>query len=243
MTRRTTATRRAIRSSTVALASCVLAAACSLPGQSAGTGEPSGPGTDAPSDAAGEGGATSTPSPTGPSSTEGAVITPDDTTGDGGGGTEDDGGADPPPFYANTAPDFGEPSGGAVGVLTDIRMGAHEGFDRAVLEFAGSGTPGWHVRYVDESVGDPSGMPVRVDGSSVLEVTVDGVAYPVDEAAGYDGPGRVRIQDAQVVKELVFSSIFEGRLQAFVGVDDGELPFRVYSLAEPTRVVIEVQTP
>lgn len=225
---------------------CLLAAACGGPGQPAGTPDPSvaEPSPAATGDGVG-GDATPDPEATAGEGTEdgGLVVTPDDTaTGDGRGGTEGDGAADPPPFYANTAPEVGNATGGAGGLLTDIRMGAHEGFDRVVLEFAGAGTPGWDVRYVDAPVGSPGGEPVRIEGAAVLAVGIDPVAYPQDDPTAYDGPGRLRIPDAQVVSELVYASLFEGRLQAFVGVDDGEMPFRVYRLTEPSRVVIEVST-
>lgn len=156
-----------------------------------------------------------------------------------------DGATSPPPFPANTEPDTAEASPGAQLLLTDIRLGGHEGFDRVVFEYDGEGTPGWDVRYVAEAIADPSGLPVDVEGGSVLEVTIMGVRYPEEgEADAYAGPATIQVAGTGVITEVLDESIFEGYQQAFIGVDSSEeLPFRVYLLEDPTRVVVEVAQP
>lgn len=157
------------------------------------------------------------------------------------GDTSDDGDDDAPPFPADTEPDTGEAAGGEVGTLTDIRLGGHEGFDRVVFELTGPGTPSWNVRYVDEAIQDASGMAVDVDGDAVLEVTLFNVSIPEPDERFYDGPDTIRADGTEQVEEVVYTSLFEGYLQTFIGVDDGEQPFRAYSLDDPARIVIEVQ--
>ncbi len=175
---------------------------------------------------------TATPSPLPePTATPGQ----DDTVGDG------DPRAGATPFPANTEPDTGEASGGSVGTLTDIRVGGHEGFDRVVFEFNGPGVPAWEVRYVAEAIGDASGLPVDVAGDAVLQVLLQPVAYPMDGTTPYSGPPVIAVAGTEQVTEVVNNSIFEGYLQAFIGVDDGEQPFRAYSLTDPARIVVEVQ--
>lgn len=150
----------------------------------------------------------------------------------------------PPPFAADTAPDTAEPSAGAQLLLTDIRLAGHDGFDRVVYEYEGEGTPGWNARYVDEAVADASGLPVEVAGSSLIEVTIMGVRYPEEGDDAYDGPSVIRAEGTEVVTEVVDSSIFEGYHQSFVGLDSAErLPFRVYLLEDPVRVVVDVAHP
>lgn len=170
------------------------------------------------------------------------AATPSGTASTPPGDTTDDGADDPPPFVANTEPDTGEATGGSPGTLVDLRVGAHGGFDRVVLELNGPGLPGWNVRYVDEAVGDASGLTVDVEGDAILEVTLFPVAYPEDATGFYDGPDTVSVAGTEVVTEAVFSSLFEGYLQAFVGVDGGQHPFRAYSLTDPARIVVEVRT-
>lgn len=145
------------------------------------------------------------------------------------------------PFAADTGPDRAAASGGPVGYLTDIRMGAHVGYDRVVFEYSGPGTPGWHVRYVSSTIAEPAGSPYLVRGEAFLEATLLGVEQPPAGAAdAFDGPFIMSISGTRSVVEVIQSSVFEGQMQAFVGVSPQELPFRSFRLFNPSRVVIDV---
>ena len=48
-------------------------------------------------------------------------------------------------------------------------------------------------------------------------------------------------EDVFQAVEPVLRGVFEGYTQAFVGVDDEQRPFRVFSLEDPTRVVVDVR--
>ncbi len=155
--------------------------------------------------------------------------------------TASDGDSDAPPFYANTDRDTGEGTGADVGTLTDIRLGGHDGFDRVVFELNGPDVPSWDVRYVEQAVADGSGLPVAVAGDAILEVTLYPVAYPMDGTDPYTGPQVVAVAATERVTQVVFNGMYEGYLQAFIGVDGGEQPFRAYEMTDPARVVIEVR--
>lgn len=146
-------------------------------------------------------------------------------------------------FPSGVERESGDGTGDQVGTLVDMRLGAHGSFDRVVLQLDGPDIPGWDVQYVDSPIGDPSGTVVDVSGDAVLQVLLHPVAYPEDGHDPYDGPSTVRISGTEAVDEVVLSSIFEGQLQAFVGVHGGRQPFRVYGMSDPSRVVIEVQNP
>ncbi|MDO8108178.1 hypothetical protein Q6348_13330 [Isoptericola sp. b441] len=154
--------------------------------------------------------------------------------------TPDDAAGDTLPFPADTARATGQGTGEEVGTLVDLRVGAHDAFDRVVLQLDGPDIPGWDVSYVDTPVGDPSGAQVDVAGDAVLQVLLHPVAYPEDGSAPYDGPQSIRSPGTHAVDEVVMSSIFEGQLQVFIGVQAGRRPFRVYGMSDPSRVVIEV---
>jgi hypothetical protein len=146
----------------------------------------------------------------------------------------------PAPFVADTRPDTAQASPDAAVTVTDVRVGRQQGFDRVVLEVGGTGVPGWDVRYVPEALSQGSGDGVAVAGAQTLRVTVTGAGLPDDTGVvPYSGPDRVRAADTEVVTEAVFDGTFEGTSVAFVGTT-ARLPFRVYSLGSPTRVVLEV---
>lgn len=174
-----------------------------------------------------------------PTSTS-APATADGSAGSSTPSTDGDGSSDAPPFPANTEPDTGTASSGALLTVTDIRTGHHTGFDRVVFEVDGTGTPGWDVRYVDEAVEQGRGDVLPVAGNAILQVTITGVGYPTETGIEeFDGTVPLPGHGTDVVTEVVWDSTFEGTSVAFVGTTE-EAPFRVYLLEAPARVVLEV---
>ena len=197
----------------LALCACLLAAACSDDPEPSSTA-----GSTRPSTAA------SAPQPDAPSpraSVQGA-----ETTG--------------PAFPANTARDVEEPVGGPLSV-TAVRVARQPGYDRVVFELAGrsGGEPGWRVEYEDAPSRDGSGEPVDVAGDATLVVRIDGAGYPDDTGAQEARSAQVPA-DARVVREVKLGSVFEGVYEAFIGTS-GKRPFRVFRLADPARVVVDVR--
>lgn len=126
---------------------------------------------------------------------------------------------------------------------TGARVAHHDGFDRVVLDFEGTGTPGWSVRYVDEPVADDSGIEVDLAGDFILRIDASGLSTPTTEdfdvdqvASGFYGTGQ-----ADVVQDVYASGVFEGWSGSLVGLDT-QAPFRVFTLTEPTRLVVDVST-
>ncbi|WP_043502732.1 AMIN-like domain-containing (lipo)protein [Georgenia sp. SUBG003] len=134
------------------------------------------------------------------------------------------------------------PSGGGQLLPTGVRVGSHDGYERVVLDFEGTGTPGWRVEYVDEAVEDGRGDVVDVDGDFTLQVIATGVRYPEGEDEnGRVAQGSYDAGGASLVEEVHVTGIFEGQNQAFIGLDE-EAPFRVFTLTGPARLVVDVRT-
>ncbi|MCR1983856.1 hypothetical protein NSA53_16610 [Cellulosimicrobium cellulans] len=233
-TRRAVRTRRARttggaatgRPAAVAVGLLVLALAACSPG---GTDESPSPSSTATSASPSPTDSPTTPEP-GTEPTDGTSTPSDDAT------------EAPLPFPANTDPDTQDPSADAALTVTDVRVGHHDGFDRVVFELGGTGTPGWRVEYVDQPVDDASGNVATVDGDAYLQVMISGSGYPTDTGVDlYAGPNPVRAGDDGEVEEVLLRGVFEGYTQAFVGVDDERRPFRVFSLEDPARVVVDVR--
>ncbi|ACQ79849.1 conserved hypothetical protein [Beutenbergia cavernae DSM 12333] len=207
----------------VALASLLALAACTgSPGEE-----------DSPTDQPSSGpSATAEPSaePSAPAPSGSGTATPDDP----------DASATGPAFPADTSPDTSDPSVEAALYPTAVRAGAHDGYDRVVVELTGTGTPGWLAEYVDSASSQGAGDPIDLDGDAILSVAISGSTYPDPDAGDYyDGPARLDVGTEQI-EELVYDGIFEGVSLVFLGVDE-EAPFRVFALENPTRVVIDVR--
>lgn len=155
----------------------------------------------------------------------------------------------PPATTPPTAPPFdlmarsAAPKGRATALLTDVQTGRHDGFDRVVFHFAGDERPGYEVEWVDGPVAAAgSGRVVDVAGSSRLRIVFD-PASGVDLATGdisYEGPNRLDLPaDGSTVLDVARSGDFEAVMTWVVGTDE-VVPFRVLTLSEPTRVVVDV---
>lgn len=127
--------------------------------------------------------------------------------------------------------------------LIEMRTGSHPPYDRVVYEFASEALPEYEVRYLPEGerLRSPgSGRPVEIAGEHTLEVT-----FRQTRNAGLDettqAPGH------PVVREVKYLGGFEQVHSAGIGVSgDGageRLGFRVDTLDDPARIVIDVAKP
>lgn len=143
-----------------------------------------------------------------------------------------------PAFAESTALQFAENSGEWDLVLTGVRVAEGEGFDRIVLEFTGTGTPGWTVNYVDEAVLDGSGDVVELGGDTFLDIYASGTTWPA--ADYYSGPQQFEPENGGHVDDVYVAGTFEGYTQVLAGIGGDRVPFRVFALSDPSRLVVDV---
>ena len=122
-------------------------------------------------------------------------------------------------------------------MFSKVRVADHEGFDRIVLEFTGTGTPGWTVNYVDQAVLDGSGDVVELGGDAFLDIYASGTTWPAD--GYYSGPQQFE-PDNGGVDDVYVGGTFEGYTQVLAGIEGDRVPFRVFALADPSRLVVDV---
>ncbi|WP_257161270.1 AMIN-like domain-containing (lipo)protein [Corynebacterium cystitidis] len=142
---------------------------------------------------------------------------------------------------ASTKPSsFMSPNPGKL-VITDVRVGEHNGFDRAVFEFTGTGTPGFHAGYTDQPLQQASGLPIEVAGNTAFEIMIHGTPMHLGD---WDSPliqtGPMDLQ-AGHIKGITHGGVFEADTQYFVGLDK-QRPYSVTLLENPTRVVVDFAT-
>lgn len=124
--------------------------------------------------------------------------------------------------------------------LLAVRVGQHDGFERVVFEFDGA-VPGYRVEYVERLTEDPSDRPVQLPGTP-LRVIIS-PASGVDLGAGtytqvYKGPNEIA-GTGGVVRQLKSAGDFEGVLTWGIGLDQRR-PFKVSTLPNPTRVIVDI---
>jgi hypothetical protein len=151
--------------------------------------------------------------------------------------------AAPALFPADTALDEQEPSGGPLTVRA-VRVARQRSYDRVVFELAGktAGAPGWRVEYVDKATSQGSGEEVAVRGEHTLQVMILGTGYPMDTGVDEVEKDPAVPADADVVEQVVLGAVYEGQYEAFIGTS-AKVPFRVFRLADPARVVVDLRRP
>lgn len=126
--------------------------------------------------------------------------------------------------------------------IVDVRVGTHDGYDRAVFEF-NDGLPEITVgRDELPFTQDASGFPIEVDGESFLRLTMRGGTKQTEEGtSSYDGPTEFDTGFSTLV-HLVEGGDFEAQSTWYLGLS-AETCVRVIQLTDDgaPRLVIDVE--
>jgi hypothetical protein len=143
-----------------------------------------------------------------------------------------------PSEAATCAPSFVLPATTeSVTQITDVRVGAHPGYDRIVFEFAGSGRPQLTIEQKQGAfVQDASGQEIKVPGNTFLVLKLfDASGYPTYTGPSSFSPGYPNLA------ALVNAGDFEGYVTWIAGLRDiNSICYSVSTLANPTRIVIDI---
>lgn len=123
--------------------------------------------------------------------------------------------------------------------LVTVRAASHAGFDRVVWQFKG-GLPATRLtEFVPTLLGDASGLPIRIAGDAILQVTMfDAVAHDPNTGTP-TAPARLVVGLPNVI-EVVRSGDFEAHVTYGVGLAKRQA-FRLFTLTNPSRVVLDVR--
>jgi hypothetical protein len=128
----------------------------------------------------------------------------------------------------------------AVPRLIGVTAGHHPGYDRVVFRFSGPVPARRSVRYVTRLIADPSGRRIAIPGRAILEVSLSRAEAHTSTGAG-SAPDRVAFALPNVMI-AVRSGDFESVVSYGIGLAARE-SFHVFTLTNPSRVVIDVATP
>jgi hypothetical protein len=120
--------------------------------------------------------------------------------------------------------------------ITSVRVGSHPCFARLVIQTDGTQAPGFRVAYVPQITADGSGAVVPVAGGAKLLVIIRANGHDLNTGVRSFTLPRV---GGETFKGLVSAGDFEGQTTVGLGVR-ARLPFRVFTLTNPPRVVLDV---
>ncbi len=130
------------------------------------------------------------------------------------------------------------------GLLTNIRAGQHQCFDRLVFDLDGNAA-GYRVQYVDELRADGSGAPVPLRGGAFLQIIFPATIVDANGRMSFTAPNPSEVVDLagwQTFRQVAQAGAFEGQITVGLGVR-ARLPYRVFTLDGPgdgSRLVVDV---
>jgi hypothetical protein len=126
-------------------------------------------------------------------------------------------------------------------VLTALRSGVHAEYERFTVELdVAGGLPGYHLEYVDRPLHDcGSGEPTYPVGDAWLELRLEPAAAHTEAGQPTLG-GRDITLDHDLLRRVYRTCDFEGVVTLVLAVSEPN-PFRVLTLADPARIVVDVE--
>ena len=130
-----------------------------------------------------------------------------------------------------------------VALLTAVRTGRHEEFERIVLELSdqGLGVPGYHVEYIDKPLHEcGSGEQVFPVGDGWLEIRMQPLDAHTPEGQPTVSHRPVATPGLDNVLMLYMTCDFEAMTTLVIAVRSPN-DFRVFDLESPRRIVVDIQ--
>lgn len=129
-------------------------------------------------------------------------------------------------------------------VISDLRVEAHEGFDRVILDLTATegaaGLPGWFARFGDAAM-DLDDTVIEVDGQYVLSLNVL-LRAPLPEKGDGSIPEHTTVDfDGAAVVSVVNGYWHAGERMIFIGIDGATQPeVTITRVADSPRIEIDV---
>jgi hypothetical protein len=119
--------------------------------------------------------------------------------------------------------------------VNSVRVGTHDGYDRFVIEFAGSQVPGWTAipKSSANFTKDPSGLPITLEGTAGIKLVVQPV-----QRGSYTGPIDFDTEFPQLAEACRLGDN-EGVFSWGLGLTRQSCK-RIFTLSSPTRLVVDV---
>lgn len=124
----------------------------------------------------------------------------------------------------------------------DVRSAVHDGFERIVIEHAGTGTPSFMAQYTEEPVQPGRGDPIDTGDAAYLEVIASGTASigDIDEEQMLANGEEITNLATEATGTVVSFAPWEATSNYIIGLDE-QRPYAVTILEDPVRIVVDIQ--
>lgn len=124
----------------------------------------------------------------------------------------------------------------------EVRSAEHDGFERIVIEHAGSGAPSYMAQYTDDPVEPGRGQPIDTGDGAYLEVIASGTASfdEFDEDEMLENGQEITDLDTEAVGTVVSFAPWEATSNYIIGLDE-QRPYAITMLDDPVRIVVDIQ--
>ncbi|HMO52887.1 MAG TPA: hypothetical protein PJ994_00120 [Tepidiformaceae bacterium] len=148
------------------------------------------------------------------------------------------------PFEGDTAPVTATaPAGLEAALLEDVRAASHEGYDRIVFEFEGTGVPGYRVEYTSEAIACGSGEDRATElGEGTVPAAILLVQMQPANAHTEEGVATVPLRidpNLSALRAALLTCDFEADVTYHLALT-AEQPFAVSVLDNPPRLVVDI---
>ncbi|GGO99150.1 hypothetical protein [Actinomyces gaoshouyii] len=127
-------------------------------------------------------------------------------------------------------------------LVTGVRTGTHEDYDRIVVDLSGEGTPGWQAGWVADAGTQGKGDPIQPSGIYILRVFGTGARMPstAEEIASAQKTLSADL-DLPAIASFHYDPTVEAQYQLVLGTSSQS--YRIFALSSPTRLVVDVKHP
>lgn len=124
----------------------------------------------------------------------------------------------------------------------EVRSAVHDGFERIVIEHAGSGTPSYMAHYTETPVEPGRGQPIDTGDGAYLEVIASGTASfnEIDEDQMIENGAEITDLQTEATGTVVSFAPWEATSNYIIGLDE-QRPYAITVLEDPVRIVIDIQ--
>lgn len=133
-------------------------------------------------------------------------------------------------------------AGSPLPILTALRTGTHPDHERVTVEFGpdASGPPGYRVEYIDRPLMEcGSGRQIHPVGDAWLELRLEPAAAHTEAGQPTLGAREIRV-DGPLLLRVYRTCDFEGVVTLVLALAAPN-PYRVATLTDPLRIVVDVQ--